>query len=69
MGQMIKDVENELTALDDRAFRWSLKKPFPKMLLALGKITSCCFITPARIAATDPFKQITEHVGSDAFRA
>ena len=65
MGQMIKAVENELTALDDRAFRWSLNKPFPKMLLALGKIGSpCCFIMPARIAATDPFKQIVEHVGS-----
>ena len=58
MGQMIKAIENELAALDDRTFRWSLKKPYPKMLLALGKIvTPCCFVMPARIAATDPFKQ------------
>ena len=64
MGQMIKAIENELAALDDRTFRWVLKKPYPKMLLALGKIiTPCCFVMPARIAATDPFKQINEHVG------
>jgi peptide/nickel transport system substrate-binding protein len=69
MGQMIKAVENELTAVDDRTFRWSLKKPYPKMLLALGKIgTPCCFVMPARIAATDPFKQIDEYVGSGPMR-
>jgi peptide/nickel transport system substrate-binding protein len=69
MGQMIKAVENELTVVDDRAFRWSLKKPFPKMLLALGKIsTPCCFVMPARIAATDPFHQIDEYVGSGPMR-
>src|SRR5262249_24000661 len=65
MGQMIKAIENELAAVDDRTFRWVLKKPYPKMLLALGKIiTPCCFVMPARIAATDPFKQINERIGS-----
>src|SRR5499427_1439568 len=69
MGQMLKDIENELVTVDDRAFRWSLKKPYPKMLLALGKIgTPCCFVMPARIAATDPFKQINEYVGSGPMR-
>jgi peptide/nickel transport system substrate-binding protein len=69
MGQMLKAIENELTATDDRSFRWVLKKPFPKMLLALGKLgTPCCFVMPARIAATDPFKQIGEYVGSGPMR-
>jgi len=69
MGAMIKAIENELVAVDDRTFRWALKKPFPKMLLALGKIgTPCLFIMPARIAATDPFKQIDEYVGSGPMR-
>jgi len=69
MGQMIKAIENELAAINDRTFRWSLKKPYPKMLLALGKIgTPCCFVMPARIAATDQFKQISEHVGSGPMR-
>ena len=69
MGQMLKASENELAAVDDRSFRWILKKPFPKMLLALGKLgTPCCFVMPARIAATDPFKQIDEFVGSGPMR-
>jgi peptide/nickel transport system substrate-binding protein len=69
IGEMFKAIENELVAVDDRTFRWALKKPFPKMLLALGKTTTpCCFIMPARIAATDPFKQVTEYVGSGPMR-
>jgi peptide/nickel transport system substrate-binding protein len=69
MGQMIKAIEKELVVVDDRTFRWELQKPYPKMLLALGKIsTPCCFVMPARIAATDPFKQINEHVGSGPMR-
>jgi peptide/nickel transport system substrate-binding protein len=69
MGQMIKGLANELIAVDDRTFRWSLKKPFPKMLLALGKIaTPCCFVMPERIALTDPFKQISDFVGSGPAR-
>ena len=68
MGAMIKAVENELAVVDDRTFRWRLKKPFPKMLLALGKAWQCCFVMPARIAATDPYRQINEHVGSGPMR-
>jgi hypothetical protein len=40
MGLMLKAIENELTAVDDRTFRWALKKPFPKLLVALGKVGS-----------------------------
>jgi len=69
LGGMLKGVENELAAVDDRTFRWTLRKPFPKLLLALGKsATPCCVIMPARIATTDPFKQITDYVGSGPMR-
>jgi peptide/nickel transport system substrate-binding protein len=69
MGQMILAIQNELVALDDSSFRWSLKSPYPKMLLALGKTNSpCSFVMPERIARTDPFAQITEYVGSGPFR-
>src|SRR5690348_8615933 len=65
MGLMIKAIQNDLTAVDDRTFKWVLTKPYPKMLLALGKnSTPCAFIMPERIAQTDPFKQINEYVGS-----
>jgi peptide/nickel transport system substrate-binding protein len=69
LGSMIKAIEHELAAIDDRTFRWLLKKPFPKMLLALGKSsTPACFVMPERIAATDPFRQIGDHVGSGPMR-
>ncbi len=65
MGQMLKAMQKELVAVDDRTFRWVLSKPFPKLRYALGKVgTPCCFIMPERIAKTDPFKQIEEYVGS-----
>src|SRR5438477_1724764 len=69
MGLLIRGIQQELTAVDDRTFKWVLKKPFPKMLLALGKIsTPICFMMPERIAQSDPFKQITEYVGSGPMR-
>src|ERR1700687_1803279 len=65
MGLMLKAIQNELIAVDDRTFKWALKEPYPKMLLALGKnSTPCAFIMPERLAQTDPFKQIAEYIGS-----
>src|SRR6195256_5193033 len=65
MGVMIKALQQELVAVDDRTVKWTLKKPFPKLLLALGKnSTPMAFIMPERIAKTDPFKQIEEYIGS-----
>ncbi len=65
MGQMLKAINKELTAVDDKTIKWVLAKPYPKMLYALGKVgTPCCFIMPERVAKTDPFKQIEEYIGS-----
>ena len=65
MGQMLKAIQQELTTVDDRSFKWVLSKPYPKLTYALGKVgPPCCFIMPERIAKTDPFKQIEEYVGS-----
>ena len=65
MGLMLRAIQNELTAIDDRSWTWKLKQPFPKMLLALAKNNApCSFIMPERIAKTDPFTQITEYIGS-----
>jgi peptide/nickel transport system substrate-binding protein len=69
MGLMLKAIEQELSAPDDRTVKWVLKKPYPKMLLALGKNNApVAFVMPERIAKTDPFKQITEYVGSGPMR-
>ncbi|RDJ23091.1 ABC transporter substrate-binding protein [Bosea caraganae] len=65
MGLMIRGIQNEIVAVDDRTWKWSLKQPYPKMLLALAKNNApCSFIMPERIAKTDPFTQITEYIGS-----
>jgi peptide/nickel transport system substrate-binding protein len=69
MGLMIKAIQQELTAVDDRHFRWVLKKPYPKMLLALAKNNSpCSFVMPERLAKTDPFQQVSEFIGSGPMR-
>jgi len=69
MGVHIKRRLDALEALDDRSFRFRLNQPYSKMLFALGKSsTPCLFIMPERVAATDPFKQITEIVGSGPMR-
>ena len=69
MGVPIKKRTDVLEALDDRTFRFRLNQPYPKMLFALGKSsTPVLFIMPERIAATDPFKQISEYVGSGPMR-
>src|ERR1700760_3806313 len=65
MGLMIKAIQNDLVAVDDKTVKWSLKQPFPKMLLALGKANApCAFVMPERLAKTDPFKQIDDYIGS-----
>ncbi len=69
MGQLLRAINEEMVAVDDRTFRWVLKAPFPKMTMALGKnATPMCFIMPERIARTDSFTQISEYIGSGPMR-
>ena len=69
MGQMLRAITDELAQTGDRTFRWRLRQPYPKLLLALGKNnTPIAFMMPERIARTDPFQQITEFVGSGPMR-
>ncbi len=69
MGQMLLAIHQELVAIDDSSFKWVLKKPYPKMLLALGKNgTPMAFIMPERLAKTDPFQQVSEFIGSGPMR-
>ena len=69
MGQRIKASMAEMTAPDDRTVRIRLNQPFPKMLFALGKNNPpLALIMPERIANTDPYKLITEYVGSGPMR-
>jgi len=67
-GQVLWGRVEELAATDDRRFRFRLKQKFPLLPLCLGQTTNPCFVMPARIAATDPFQQIRDAVGSGPFR-
>ncbi|HEY2615849.1 MAG TPA: ABC transporter substrate-binding protein [Acetobacteraceae bacterium] len=51
---------------DDRTVKITLKRPFPLLIDAIALQTS--FIMPERLAKTDPFKSVTEIVGSGPFR-
>ncbi len=59
----------EVTAVSDRVLRWRLKRPFPLLPDALGKVgANVCFIMPERLASTDPAQPISEMVGSGPYR-
>ncbi|MCQ4158336.1 ABC transporter substrate-binding protein [Roseomonas sp. GC11] len=68
-GEALMAATDELSAPDDRSIRFRLKRPFPLLPMALGKPGSPMpAMMPARLAETDPFKQIPEVIGSGPFR-
>ncbi len=69
LGQQLMRRTDALTAPDNRTIQFRLKRPFSLLPDALGKSASnMCAIMPERLAATDPYKQVTEMVGSGPFR-
>ena len=69
LGGALTAATDELSAPDDRTIQFRLNKPFPLLPMALGKTsTPMCAMMPERLALTDPFKQITEMIGSGPFR-
>jgi peptide/nickel transport system substrate-binding protein len=68
-GQALMARTDELTAPDDRTITFRLRRSFPMLPQALGKLgVSICAIMPERLASTDPYKPITEMVGSGPYR-
>ena len=69
LGQALMARTDELSAPDDNTITFRLKRPFPLLPDALGKATpNICAIMPEQLASTDPYKQITEMVGSGPYR-
>ena len=69
IGSLMMARTDELAAIDDRTIQIRLKKPFQILPYALGKIsTPMCAMMPERLAKSDPFKPISEMVGSGPFR-
>jgi peptide/nickel transport system substrate-binding protein len=68
-GQKMMEAVAEIKPVDDTSFTIALKKPFPLLINALGKLSSNVpFMMPERLAKTDPFKQIPEAIGSGPFK-
>jgi peptide/nickel transport system substrate-binding protein len=67
-GQSVAKAVDAWGAADDRTIRITLKKPFPLLIAALAAPNGNAFMMPERLASTDPFKAITEAVGSGPFR-
>ena len=59
---------DEMTAPTDKLIRLRLNKPFALVPDALAVIISVPVIMPERLAKTDPFRQVTEMVGSGPYR-
>ena len=69
LGQALAAAVSEMKAEDDRTFSIILKKPFPLLIDAIGKLSSNVpFIMPERIAKTDANTQITDPTGSGPFK-
>ena len=68
-GQTLGAAVDSFEAADDRTVRIRLKRPFARLLDAIGKPhSSPAFMMPERLAKTDPTKPVTEMVGSGPFR-
>jgi peptide/nickel transport system substrate-binding protein len=68
-GQALLAATDEISAPDDTTILIRLKAPFPLLPDALGKTPpSICPIMPERLATTDPYKQVTEMVGSGPYK-
>lgn len=68
-GTALMAATDELSSPSDRTIRFRLRAPFPLLPTALGKPGgNLPCIMPERLAATDPFKPVTEMVGSGPYR-
>ena len=69
LGSSVADRLDATETPDDRTLVIRLKRPFPPLAYALGKSQpSPAVIMPERLANTDPFKGVTEAMGSGPFR-
>jgi len=65
-GQTLMPYVDSFGVADDQTIKITLKKPFPLLIQALAQQNT--FMMPERMAKTDPFKPITENIGSGPFR-
>ncbi len=68
-GQTLAKFVDTWGTADDRTIKITLKQPFPLLIDAIAKPDAqIAFMMPERSAKTDPFKPVTEMIGSGPFR-
>lgn len=68
-GQALMQRTDEISAPDDKTIQFRLKEAFSLLPDALGHAASnMCAIMPEHLAMTDPYKQVSEMVGSGPYR-
>lgn len=68
-GQTLFSITDELSAPSDKMVQFRLKKPFPMIPDALGKIGAFfAIIVPEHLAQTEPTKGMPEVIGSGPYR-
>jgi peptide/nickel transport system substrate-binding protein len=68
-GQTVATYVDSWGVQDDKTIKVTLKEKFPLLIEAIAKGDAVVpFVMPERLAKTDPFKTITEVVGSGPFR-
>jgi peptide/nickel transport system substrate-binding protein len=69
LGQSLMAETDELSAPNDAAIQFRLKRPFPLLFHALAKTSPpVCFVMPERLAQADPATPIREAIGSGPYR-
>jgi peptide/nickel transport system substrate-binding protein len=69
IGQTVWQYVDECAAQDDRTLKITLKRPIGIFIEAIARGgASVAFIMPEHIAKTDPFKQISETIGSGPYK-
>jgi peptide/nickel transport system substrate-binding protein len=68
-GQALMQRTDEVSAPDDKTILFRLKQPFPLLPDALGHAAAnMCAMLPQHVAEADPFKPVTETIGSGPYR-
>ena len=68
-GQTVAKAVESWGTVDDKIIKITLKQPFPLIIEALAKPDAqIAFMMPERLAKTDPYKTVTEMIGSGPFR-
>jgi len=69
LGQSAAKYIDEWGVKDDRTVRVTLKRPLPVLIPLMARVGATVpFIMPEHVARTDPFKQVTEVIGSGPYR-